>query len=162
MSKNPYQDMRKRNVAPLQKGEFFLRAAAEAGKVELSEDRDFFTSDPERVRRVLKRVVGEENMKHVHIKSSNKQWPEFEIDGVRLEYRQGSEEAYDYFKVEYADFEDECQFAHSLAELGSSLMFFMDVMADDDPQAYGELLEQMKLRYIGIDATNTQPESEEE
>jgi hypothetical protein len=150
MSKNPYREMRKRNVVPIEKWSIFRQAATAVGIAERNGNKNFMTCDPERAKALLKRVLGEENLKHVHVVSSNKFHPEFEIDGITLTFHQGNQEVDDYFRVEFdeMDFEDSVR---SMEDLGSVLMFCVDVLADEDKQ-YKELCRQMQLCFIGIDA----------
>jgi hypothetical protein len=150
MSKNPYREMRKRNVVPIEKWSIFLQAAAAIGFAERNGSKNFMTCDPERAKSLLRKVLGEENLKHVHVVSSNKFHPEFEIDGITLTFHQGNQEVDDYFRVEFddMDFEDSVR---SMEDLGSVLMFCVDVLADEDKQ-YKELCRQMQLCFIGIDA----------
>ena len=160
MSNNPYRDMRKRNVVPIEKWSLFRQAAKACGIAERESKGERGVHDQNRVKALLKRVVGEENLKHVHVKSSSKFGPEFEIDGIGLTYHEGSKDVDDFFTVmvEHKDdgAEDEEEFeleehrARSMEDLGSVLMLYVDILADDNEE-YTELLGEMQMSFLGIE-----------
>lgn len=157
MSNNPYRGMRKRNVVPIEKWSLFRQAAKACGIAERESKGERGVHDPNRVKALLKRVVGEENLKHVHVKSSSKFGPEFEIDGIGLTYHEGSKDVDDFFTVIVMyeedgeeEFELEEHRARSLEDLGSILMLYVDILADDNEE-YTELLGEMQMSFLGIE-----------
>ncbi|MCG2787688.1 MAG: hypothetical protein L6461_21590 [Anaerolineae bacterium] len=154
MNKNPYRDMRKRKVEPIEKGSILRQAATAIGIEERGNAGKSWDCDPERAKRLLKIVLGEENLKHVHIKSSNRHSPEFEIDGITLAFHQGKQVSDDYFLAAYGVMDDELP-VRSMADLGSALMLCLDVLTDDptdeNADEYSELYSQMQICYLGLD-----------
>jgi hypothetical protein len=154
MNKNPYRDMRKRKVEPIEKGSILRQAATAIGTEERGNGGKSWDCDPERAKRLLEIVLGEENFKHVHIKSSDRHSPEFEIDGITLAFHQGKQVSDDYFLAAYGVMDDELP-VRSMADLGSALMFCLDVLTDDptdeNADEYSELYSQMQICYLGLD-----------
>ena len=122
---NPYSDMTKRKVVPVEKWSILLQAAAAIGTAEQNNERGDPTCDPERAKALLRKVFGEENFKHIEVKSSNVYSPVFEIDGISLLFFQGRQAFDDYFVAAYGGQDDNDLPIRSLADLGAALLYYV-------------------------------------